>query len=87
MKNLVSMKDLSVDQIHEILKQAQVFRDGTTSVLTNKYTVSNLFFEPSTRTKMSFEMAERKLNLDVLPFDAGFSSTLKGETLYDTVKF
>lgn len=48
--------------------------------------VSNLFFEPSTRTKMSFEMAERKLNLEVLPFDAGFSSTLKGETLYDTVK-
>lgn len=48
--------------------------------------VSNLFFEPSTRTKMSFEMAERKLNLEILPFDAGFSSTLKGETLYDTVK-
>ena len=35
---------------------------------------------------MSFEMAERKLGLEVLPFDAGFSSTLKGETLYDTVK-
>lgn len=35
---------------------------------------------------MSFEMAERKLNLEILPFDAGFSSTLKGETLYDTVK-
>ncbi|QUG41021.1 aspartate carbamoyltransferase catalytic subunit [Psychrobacillus sp. INOP01] len=86
MKNLVSMKDLSVDQIHAILKQAQAFRDGTTSTLTNKYTVSNLFFEPSTRTKMSFEMAERKLNLEVLPFEAGFSSTLKGETLYDTVK-
>jgi aspartate carbamoyltransferase catalytic subunit len=42
--------------------------------------------EPSTRTKMSFEMAERKLGLHVLPFDAGTSSTTKGETLYDTVK-
>ncbi|MFJ7825022.1 aspartate carbamoyltransferase catalytic subunit [Psychrobacillus sp. NPDC096623] len=86
MKNLVSMKDLSIDQIHEILNQAQAFRDGNTSALKNKYTVSNLFFEPSTRTKMSFEMAERKLNLEVLPFEAGFSSTLKGETLYDTVR-
>ncbi|SDM52511.1 aspartate carbamoyltransferase [Psychrobacillus sp. OK028] len=86
MNNLVSMKDLSIDQIHEILNQAQAFRDGNTSSLKSKYTVSNLFFEPSTRTKMSFEMAERKLNLEVLPFEAGFSSTLKGETLYDTVK-
>lgn len=80
------MKDLSVDQIHAILNQAQAFREGACSNLTTKYTVSNLFFEPSTRTKMSFEMAERKLQLEVLPFDAGFSSTLKGETLYDTVK-
>lgn len=86
MENLVSMKDLSADQIHQILKQTQAFRDGTTSTLKNKYMVSNLFFEPSTRTKMSFEMAERKLNLEILPFEAGFSSTLKGETLYDTVK-
>ncbi|MCZ8539466.1 aspartate carbamoyltransferase catalytic subunit [Psychrobacillus psychrodurans] len=86
MENLVSMKDLSADQIHQILKQTQAFRDGTTSTLNNNYMVSNLFFEPSTRTKMSFEMAERKLKLDILPFDAGFSSTLKGETLYDTVK-
>ncbi|MEK4083484.1 aspartate carbamoyltransferase catalytic subunit [Psychrobacillus sp. FSL K6-1415] len=86
MENLVSMKDLSADQIHQILKQTQAFRDGTTSTLKNNYMVSNLFFEPSTRTKMSFEMAERKLKLDILPFDAGFSSTLKGETLYDTVK-
>ncbi|SEM23959.1 aspartate carbamoyltransferase [Paenisporosarcina quisquiliarum] len=86
MENLVSMKDLSADQIHQILKQTQAFRDGITSTLKNKYMVSNLFFEPSTRTKMSFEMAERKLNLEILPFDAGFSSTLKGETLYDTVK-
>ena len=86
MKNLVSMKELSVDQIHEILNKAQAFREGATSNLKSKYKVSNLFFEPSTRTKMSFEMAERNLNLEVLPFDAGFSSTLKGETLYDTVK-
>ncbi|MEK5146501.1 aspartate carbamoyltransferase catalytic subunit [Psychrobacillus sp. FSL K6-4615] len=86
MKNLVSMKELSTDQILSILNQTKAFHDGTSSTLRNNYMVSNLFFEPSTRTKMSFEMAERKLNLEVLPFDAGFSSTLKGETLYDTVK-
>lgn len=86
MKNLVSMKDLSVEQIMSILKQAQLFQEGASSTLKNNYTMANLFFEPSTRTKMSFEMAERKLHLNVLPFDAGFSSTLKGETLYDTVK-
>ena len=39
--------------------------------LTKKYTMANLFFEPSTRTKTSFEMAERKLQLDVLPFETG----------------
>ncbi|MFF2752414.1 aspartate carbamoyltransferase catalytic subunit [Psychrobacillus sp. NPDC058041] len=86
MKNLVSMKDLSVEQIMAILKQAQLFQEGASSQLEQNYTMANMFFEPSTRTKMSFEMAERKLNLNVLPFEAGFSSTLKGETLYDTVK-
>src|SRR5690606_3539065 len=54
--------------------------------LPGKYTVSNLFFEPSTRTKTSFEMAERKVGIEVLPFETSFSSTLKGETLYDTIK-
>lgn len=86
MRNLVSMKDLSVEEIIAILEQAQAFHQGAKSALTNNYTMANLFFEPSTRTKMSFEMAERKLPIEVLPFDAGFSSTLKGETLYDTVK-
>ncbi|SER57695.1 aspartate carbamoyltransferase catalytic subunit [Psychrobacillus sp. OK032] len=86
MENLVTMKDLSVEQITTILKQAKAFREGAASTLKNQYTMANLFFEPSTRTKMSFEMAERKLQLNVLPFDSGFSSTLKGETLYDTVK-
>lgn len=86
MKNLVSMKELSKEQIMDILKLAQAFREGEQSTLKHNYTMANLFFEPSTRTKMSFEMAERKLNLNVLPFEAGFSSTLKGETLYDTVK-
>ena len=80
------MKELSVDEIMAILKQAQAFSEGKHSTLKNSYTMANLFFEPSTRTKMSFEKAERNLGIEVIPFEAGFSSTLKGETLYDTVK-
>lgn len=86
MEHLVSMKQLTEGEIMSILDRAENFKRFGVRELPGKYTVSNLFFEPSTRTKMSFEMAERKLGLDVLPFESGFSSTLKGETLYDTVK-
>ena len=80
------MKDLTVAEILDILHIAKDFQNGLPSRVRQQYTVANLFFEPSTRTKMSFEMAERKLHMNVIPFDAGFSSILKGETLYDTVK-
>ncbi|NYF24163.1 aspartate carbamoyltransferase catalytic subunit [Sporosarcina sp. JAI121] len=86
MKHLVSMKHLSEEEIMTILDRADTFKKFGARELPGKYIVSNLFFEPSTRTKMSFEMAERKIGLDVLPFESSFSSTLKGETLYDTVK-
>lgn len=86
MNNLVSMTDLSVGQMKEIVKKARQFKERGIPVMDKKYYVSNLFFEPSTRTKTSFEMAERRLGLEVVPFDAQFSSTTKGETLYDTVK-
>src|SRR5699024_12818980 len=49
-------------------------------------TVVNLFYENSTRTKVSFEMAEKKLNLTQLPFDVATRSVSKGESLYDTCK-
>ena len=86
MNHFVSMKHLTEKEIMDLLDRAKMFKENGVHELPGKYTVSNLFFEPSTRTKMSFEMAERKLGLEVLPFEAGFSSTLKGETLYDTVK-
>ena len=53
---------------------------------TKEIYVSNLFFEDSTRTKTSFDIAERKLGLQVVPFDVTSSSVNKGESLYDTVK-
>ncbi|WP_203246164.1 aspartate carbamoyltransferase catalytic subunit [Sporosarcina beigongshangi] len=86
MDHLVSMKQLSEEEIMALLERAETFKKLGVREFPGKYTISNLFFEPSTRTKMSFEMAERQLGLDVLPFESSFSSTLKGETLYDTVK-
>ena len=80
------MKQLSEAEIIALLDRAESFSKYGSRELPGKYTVSNLFFEPSTRTKTSFEVAERKLGIDVVPFESGFSSTVKGETLYDTVK-
>ena len=86
MKNLLSMEHLSNEEILAILDRAKDFENGEQTKLSRTYNVANLFFEPSTRTKTSFEMAERKVGCTVIPFDAGFSSALKGETMYDTVK-
>lgn len=86
MKHLVSMNDLCTNEINEILHLAESFAVGESWQPQKRICAVNLFFEPSTRTKISFEMAERKLGLDVIPFDTNASSVLKGETLYDTIK-
>jgi len=87
MKNhLVTMNDLSTDEIMELLDLAESFSNGDQWSPNKKTFAANLFFEPSTRTKTSFDVAERKLGLDVIPFETNCSSLLKGETLYDTVK-
>ncbi|TYS16351.1 aspartate carbamoyltransferase catalytic subunit [Rossellomorea vietnamensis] len=86
MKHLLTMSELSIHEIEEVLSQAGEFKNGGGwSPGSPKY-IANLFFENSTRTKCSFEMAERKLGLEVIPFETGTSSVSKGETLYDTVK-
>ncbi len=82
--NLLSMNNLENKTIMSLLERAGEFQRGEKAPIDG--TVVNLFFEPSTRTKMSFEMAEDKMGLAVLPFETAFSSILKGETLYDTVK-
>lgn len=84
MPDVLSIKGLDNGTIMELLQRAGEFERGAKQRLSGVFV--NLFFEPSTRTKMSFEMAEHKMGLTVLPFETAFSSTLKGETLYDTVR-
>ncbi|ADU30827.1 aspartate carbamoyltransferase catalytic subunit [Evansella cellulosilytica] len=86
MKQLRTLEDLSLEQLEAILYKANqmetaLFKQGDTPI-----SVANLFFEPSTRTKCSFEMAQKELGLHSLQFDVGSSSVQKGETLYDTIK-
>ncbi len=86
MKHLLTITELHNEEILEILLEAQLFADGRKWTPSNEKFVANLFFEPSTRTKFSFEVAEKKLGLHVLDFESQSSSVQKGETLYDTVK-
>ncbi|WP_374721934.1 aspartate carbamoyltransferase catalytic subunit [Peribacillus tepidiphilus] len=86
MKHLLTTSELTTGEIMNILNDAQLFSEGEVWSPKNPLFAANLFFENSTRTKSSFEMAERKLGLEVIPFEASTSSVQKGETLYDTVK-
>lgn len=86
MNHLLTTTDLSIGEIKAILKDAQLFAEGNKWFPNKQTFISNLFFEPSTRTKTSFEVAERKLGLEVIPFEVQMSSVQKGESLYDTVR-
>lgn len=89
-KHLLGIKDLNKDDIGLILSTAAQFKEVLQRPVKKvpslrDVTIVNLFFENSTRTRISFELAERRLSADVLNFTAGSSSTAKGETLLDTV--
>ena len=83
---MFTITELSTERINSILTEALAFANGKTAKIEGEVFCSNLFFEDSTRTKTSFDLAERKLGLQVVPFDASHSSVNKGESLYDTVK-
>lgn len=90
-KDFISTRDLTSEQIDYILTQALSFREinkrEVKKIPTLKgRTIVNLFFEPSTRTRTSFEIAGKRLGADVINISASTSSTQKGETLMDTVK-
>ncbi|HPC97334.1 MAG TPA: aspartate carbamoyltransferase [Bacteroidales bacterium] len=86
-KSLVSIDDLSTDEILGILDLAAEFEKEPDRKLLDGKVVATLFFEPSTRTRLSFESAVSRLGGKILGFtDAATSSVTKGETLNDTIR-
>ena len=88
-KHLLSMNDVSAEEVIKILDTAESFREVGTRVIKKVpalrgRTVVNLFLENSTRTRISFELAAKRLSADVINFAAGGSSVAKGESLKDT---
>jgi len=89
-KHLLGIKYITKDDILAIFKAAQDFKEVLNRPIKKvpslrDVTIANLFFENSTRTRISFELAEKRLSADVLNFTASSSSVSKGETLLDTV--
>ena len=89
-KHLLGIKDLSPQDIELIFTTADNFKEVINRPIKKvpslrDTTIANLFFENSTRTKLSFELAEKRLSADVVNFSASGSSVSKGETLIDTV--
>jgi len=88
--HLLGIKYLTPEDIHLIHKTADQFKEVINRPIKKvpslrDITIANLFFENSTRTKLSFELAEKRLSADVINFSAAQSSVKKGETLIDTV--
>ena len=88
--HLTGIRDLNHDDIQLIFKMADSFKDVINRPIKKvpslrDITIANLFFENSTRTRLSFELAEKRLSADIINFSASSSSVKKGETLIDTV--
>ena len=85
-KSLVSITDLNKEEILDLLEKAKRFEQNPNQNILNGKVVATLFFEPSTRTRLSFETAVNRLGGRVIGFsDAKTSSQSKGETLKDTI--
>lgn len=89
-EHLTGIKDLTSEDIELIFKTADSFKEVINRPIKKvpslrDITIANLFFENSTRTRLSFELAEKRLSADVVNFSAASSSVKKGETLIDTV--
>ncbi|MDG2455769.1 MAG: aspartate carbamoyltransferase catalytic subunit [Bacteroidia bacterium] len=89
-KHLLGINDITSDDIQLIFKTADNFKQVINRPIKKvpslrDVTIANVFFENSTRTKISFELAEKRLSADVVNFSSGSSSVKKGETLLDTV--
>jgi len=89
-KHLLGIKDLNSEEIQLIFQTANSFKEVINRPIKKvpslrDITIANVFFENSTRTRLSFELAEKRLSADVVNFSSSGSSVKKGETLLDTV--
>jgi len=90
-KDLISLEELTAGEIELILNTADSFKEvldrpiKKVPALRGK-TIANVFYEPSTRTKLSFELAEKRLSADTISFSKAMSSVVKGESLRDTAE-
>ena len=89
-KDLLGTKDLSLEEINLIFETTKKFKEVLArpikKVPTLRHlTVANIFFENSTRTKLSFELAQKRLSADIINFSSSVSSVKKGESLLDTI--
>ena len=86
-RSLVSIGDITCEEMLDLLRRAEYFEQHPNSRILDGKVVATLFFEPSTRTRLSFETAVNRLGGRVIGFsDPGTSSSVKGETLKDTIK-
>jgi len=90
-RHLLGIKEISADDIEMVFETADNFKTVINRPIKKvpslrDVTVANIFFENSTRTRISFELAQKRLSADVVNFSASSSSVSKGETLIDTVK-
>ena len=88
-KNLINISELSKNDIDELIAFAEQFFDGDggckrENIFPDK-TIANVFFEPSTRTKLSFEIAAKNLGCQTINFDIKNSSMKKGESVFETI--
>jgi len=84
MQHLIRTDDFTIKEIEDILADAKRFRDGRFDRILQDKIIITLFFENSTRTKSSFEIAAKRLGAEIVHLDVAKSSTKKGETLVDT---
>ncbi len=90
-KHLLGLEGMSAEEITRLLDTAESFKEVSERPVKKVpalrgMTIANLFFEPSTRTRISFELAEKRLSADSVNFTVGGSSVSKGETLRDTAE-
>ncbi len=85
MQHLITPSDFTNDEILELFNDARMFKDLQSNLYLQGKLVVTLFFENSTRTRSSFEIAAKRLGAEVVSLDVGTSSRSKGETIFDTV--